>query len=69
MSANDMAPPGYGIYSVQGTIPEFRMYQKTDGTIEQHVRYVNKVVGYTGKWMLVQMTKEETNGNSDSASA
>ena len=63
MSADDMAPPGYGIYSVQGTIPEFRMYQKADGTIEQHVRYVNKGAGYTGKWMVVQMVKEESDGN------
>jgi len=59
MSANDMAPPGYGIYPVEGTMPEFRMYQKADGTIEQHVRYVNKVVGYTGKWMVVPTVKEE----------
>jgi predicted dehydrogenase len=34
------------------------MYQKADGTIEQHVRYINKGVGYTGKWMIVQMVKE-----------
>jgi hypothetical protein len=67
MSASDMAPPGYGIYSVEGTVPEFRMYQKTDGTIEQHVRYINKGVGYTGKWMVVQMVKEETNGSVGSA--
>jgi len=59
MSANDMAPLGYGIYPVEGTMPEFRIYQKADGTIEQHVRYVNKVVGYTGKWMVVQTVKEE----------
>jgi hypothetical protein len=54
-----MAPLGYGIYPVEGTMPEFRIYQKADGTIEQHVRYVNKVVGYTGKWMVVQTVKEE----------
>lgn len=54
-----MAPPGYGIYPVEGTVPEFRMYQKADGTIEQHVRYVSKTVGYTGKWMVVQTVKEE----------
>lgn len=64
MSANDMAPPGYGIYSVEGTMPEFRIYQKADGTIEQHVRYVNKLTGYTGKWMIVQTVKENDNINS-----
>jgi hypothetical protein len=63
MSADDMAPPGYGIYPVGGTVPEFRMYQKADGTIEQHVRYVNKSGGYTGKWMVVQVVKEESDGN------
>jgi hypothetical protein len=65
MSANDMAPPGYGIYPVEGTVPEFRMYQKADGAIEQHVRYINKSVGYTGKWMVVKMVKEEPNGSAD----
>lgn len=69
MSANDMAPPGYGIYSVEGTVPEFRIYQKADGTIEQHVRYINKGVGYTGKWMVVPTVKEESNGNSGNATA
>jgi hypothetical protein len=69
MSADDMAPPGYGIYSAQGTIPEFRMYQKADGTIEQHVRYVNKDTGYTGKWMVVQMVKEESDGNTSTTPA
>lgn len=64
MSANDMAPPGYGIYPVEGTMPEFRIYQKADGTIEQHVRYVNKLTGYTGKWMIVQTVKENDNINS-----
>lgn len=69
MSANDMAPPGYGIYPVEGTVPEFRMYQKADGTIEQHVRYVNKSVGYTGKWMVVPVVKEEVDGSNDNATA
>lgn len=64
MSADDMAPPGYGIYPVEGTMPEFRIYQKADGTIEQHVRYVNKLAGYTGKWMVVQTVKENDNINS-----
>jgi hypothetical protein len=43
------------------------MYQKADGAIEQHVRYINKGVGYTGKWMVVKMVKEEPNGSVDSA--
>jgi hypothetical protein len=69
MSADDMAPPGYGIYPVEGTVPEFRIYQKADGTIEQHVRYVNKIVGYTGKWMVVQTVKEEPDGNTSNTTA
>lgn len=54
---NDMAPPGYGIYP--GSTPEFRMFQQTDGTIEQHVRYINTGQGYVGKWMVVQTVKEQ----------
>ena len=69
MSADDMAPPGYGIYPVEGTVPEFRMYQKANGVIEQHVRYINKSVGYTGKWMVISIVKEAANGNSDSTPA
>jgi hypothetical protein len=65
MSANDMAPPGYGVYSVRGTMPEFRIHQKADGTIEQHVRYINKGTGYTGKWMVVPVIKESSNGSSN----
>lgn len=69
MSTDDMAPPGYGIYPVEGTVPEFRMYQKANGVIEQHVRYINKSVGYTGKWMVIPIVKEAANGNSDSTPA
>jgi hypothetical protein len=53
----DMAPPGYGIYP--NSSPEFRILQREDGTIEQHVRYINTVQGYVGKWMVVQTAKEE----------
>lgn len=38
---------------------EFRMFQKTDGTMEMQVRYINSAVGYTGKWMPVKTEKEE----------
>ena len=55
---DDMAPPGYGIYP--GSTPEFRMFQKADGTIEQHVRYINTAQGYVGKWMVVQTFKEQS---------
>lgn len=54
---NDMAPPGYSIYP--NSTPEFRIFQKVNGTIEQHVRYINKPQGYIGKWMVVQTTKEQ----------
>jgi hypothetical protein len=55
---NDMAPPGYGIYP--SSTPEFRIFQKTDGTIEQHVRYINTAQGYVGLWMVVQTVKEQS---------
>lgn len=41
-----------------GSVPEFRMFQKTDGMIEMQVRYRNDAQGYLGKWMPVQMEKE-----------
>lgn len=53
----DMAPPGYGIYP--NSSPEFRILQREDKTIEQHVRYINTAQGYVGKWMVVQTVKEE----------
>lgn len=49
---DDMAPPGYGIYP--RSTPEFRIIQKSDGTIEQHVRYINSEQGYVGLWMAVK---------------
>jgi hypothetical protein len=46
----------YGIYP--NSTPEFRTLQKTDGTIEMQVRYINAPMGYVGKWMPVQTEKE-----------
>lgn len=43
------------------SVPEFRHLQKTDGTIEMQVRYINKNMGYTGKWMPVNTVQEDTN--------
>ena len=40
--------------------PEFRHFQKADGTIEMQVRYINTVMGYKGKWMAVQTAKAES---------
>lgn len=48
----------YGIYP--NSSPEFRMFQKADGTMEMQVRYINSTMGYTGKWMPVN-TVLETN--------
>lgn len=42
-----------------GSVPEFRMFQKEDGTIEMQVRYINAPMGYTGKWQAVKTEKEE----------
>lgn len=41
--------------------PEFRYFQKTDGTMEMQVRYINAPMGYTGKWMPVKTVQEDTN--------
>jgi hypothetical protein len=46
----------YDIYP--HSTPEFRMFQKTDGTMEMQVRYMNAQMGYTGKWIPVKTEKE-----------
>jgi hypothetical protein len=46
----------YGIYP--NSTPEFRMFQKADGTTAMQVRYINAPMGYTGKWMDVKTEKE-----------
>jgi hypothetical protein len=37
------------------------MFQKADGTMEMQVRYINTMVGYTGKWNPVNTVQEDTN--------
>jgi hypothetical protein len=55
----------YGIYP--NSTPEFRMFQKTDGTMEMQIRYINQQIGYTGLWMPVNQEKE--NDKSSNAEA
>jgi hypothetical protein len=40
---------------------EFRHLQKSDGTMEMQVRYINSGMGYTGKWVPVNTVQEEAN--------
>lgn len=47
--------------------PEFRSLQKENGTIVMQVRYINKQLGYTGKWMDMKTEKENGTNNSTSA--
>lgn len=42
-----------------GSVPEFRMFQKADGTMVMQVRYINAPMGYEGKWSDVKTEKEE----------
>ena len=42
-----------------GSVPEFRSFQKEDGTMEMQVRYINLAMGYKGKWMAVNTVQEE----------
>jgi hypothetical protein len=42
-----------------GSVPEFRMLLKKDGTQVMQVRYINSAMGYTGKWQDIPVTKEE----------
>ena len=55
----------YVIYP--NSTPEFRMFEKTDGTMEMQVRYINTPMNYVGKWMPVQAEKE--NGTEHSANS
>ena len=48
----------YGIYP--NSTPEFRMFQKADGTMEMQVRYIKTEFGYVGKWIPVNTEQEET---------
>ncbi len=57
MKQEDLAPPGYRIYP--GGTPEFCLLKGKDGTLEQYVRYINKELGYTGKWFKVQIEELE----------
>jgi hypothetical protein len=51
----------YSIYP--NSSPEFRMFQKADGTMEMQVRYINKQMNYTGLWMPVKTEKEDDNSS------
>jgi len=51
----------YGIYP--NSTPEFCTLQKSDGTLEMQVRYINKPMGYIGKWMPVKIEKENDKSN------
>ena len=46
----------YGIYP--NSTPEFRILEKTDGTLEMQVRYINTMMNYTGLWMPIKTEKE-----------
>jgi len=51
----------YGIYP--NSTPEFRMFEKEDGTMVMQVRYINAPMGYTGKWLDVKAEKENDKTN------
>jgi hypothetical protein len=51
----------YGIYPQSS--PEFRTLQKENGTMVMQVRYINRPMGYVGKWMDVQTEKENDTSN------
>ena len=39
--------------------PEFRILKKENGTQVMQVRYINRPMGYTGKWMDVNTEEEK----------
>lgn len=46
-----------------GSVPEFRMLVKADGTQVLQLRYVNSAQKYTGKWQDVPMVYENDTKN------
>lgn len=42
-----------------GSVSEFRVLIKLDGTQVLQVRYINEGMGYTGKWQDIPVVKEE----------
>ena len=42
-----------------GSVPEFRILLKQDGTEALQVRYVNTPMRYEGAWQDVQVVKED----------
>jgi hypothetical protein len=42
-----------------GSVPEFRLLKKKDGTIVVQIRYINSAMGYTGAWQDVPVIEEE----------
>jgi hypothetical protein len=57
----------YGVYP--NSTPEFRTFQKENGTSVMQVRYINTSMGYTGKWQNVKTEKEnDTVRNTETSS-
>jgi hypothetical protein len=57
----------YGVYP--NSTPEFRMVHKADGTMAMQVRYINKPMGYVGKWLDVKMeTENDTSSHTNAPS-
>ena len=44
-----------------GSVPEFRVLVRSDGSQTLQVRYINAPMGYTGKWQDVPVVKEDAN--------
>jgi hypothetical protein len=47
-----------------GSVPEFRLFQKNDGTIVMQVRYINAPMGYESKWQAIPVINEEEKNES-----
>lgn len=49
-----------------GSVPEFRVLVKADGSQVLQVRYVNMTQGYIGKWQDIPAVKENDTSYSSS---
>ena len=46
-----------------GSVPEFRVLKKVDGSQAFQVRYVNPVQGYVGRWQDIPVVIEDDKSN------
>ena len=62
-SLSNKQQPKTNIVAYPGSLPEFRVLVKVDGSQAFQVRYVNSVQGYTGGWQDIPLAFEDDKSN------